>query len=98
MRAGCGHEERAVSAVVKRAVMAVMPARVVARPAGVMPAAVTARMPRASAFGNQGRDCERNSNRGYEWTGHGCCARALKVGPAGNPAVQYLLRFDYAVP
>ena len=74
-----------MSAVVKRAVMAVMPARVVARPAGVMPAAV----PCTAAFGGERQQRQRKNNRGCEsWACHGCGARALKVGPAGDPLVQ----------
>ena len=85
MRAGCGHEERAVSAVVQRAVMMAMPARVVSRPAGVMPATVA----RAAAFGGERCQRQRKNNRGCEsWACHGCGARALKVGPAGGPLVQ----------
>lgn len=82
MRAGCGHEERAGSAVMKRAM--VMPARVVSGPAGVMPAAV----PRAGAFGGERQQRQRKNNRGSElWACHRC-AHALKVGPAGGPLVQ----------
>ena len=64
MRARSGGEERAVPTVVKRAV--VVSAGVVPSPAGVMPAAMPARVPPAAALGNEGRQRKRDGNRGYE--------------------------------